>query len=242
MKYLSLGICLSLLLLLSCCAVNDKGVDNAEDQTNDTIPVESENQLLPLHEQPYDAEFDNVYKTFTDAVRNKDLSVIDGFLDDDIMVSFGSDPGKAAFYEYWNLNNKPEQSELWTELEEIIALGGHYNRDERTFTAPYTYADFPDDMDSFVSVVVIDEGVNVYEKKEPGSEVIAQLNYNIIKLDLDDKESEYKPDEDLIKIETPSGKKGYVQKQFVRSPIDYRLSLIFNKNSEWKLVTMISGD
>ena len=33
---------------------------------------------------------------------------------------------KEDFYKYWNLNNNPQESELWGELEKIIDLGGTF--------------------------------------------------------------------------------------------------------------------
>ncbi|MBN7772847.1 SH3 domain-containing protein [Clostridium aminobutyricum] len=216
--------------------------NNASDQSGETIPVETENQLSPQQEQAYDADFDKAYKEFVDAVHKKDLPALDRFLDDNILTSYGGERGKDYFYKYWNLNTNPAQSELWAELEKIISLGGSYSKEDRTFTAPYTYSSFPDEFDAFENFVVISQKVNVYGKKDLESKVIAYLNYNIIKVDATESDYWNKSDQDLIKIEMPSGKKGYVQKQFIRSPIDYRLSIIYKNNDEWKLTFMVAGD
>jgi hypothetical protein len=44
-----------------------------------------------------------------------------------------------------------------------------------------------------------------------------------------------------LKVETLSGKKGFIKAKYVRSPIDYRA--IFEKNNgKWKMGAFISGD
>lgn len=243
MKPKIIVICLIAMLIgMTGCQGSNNNAGDQEDQLEETIPVEAENQLPPHQEQTYDADFETAYKDFTDAVNKKDLAALDAFLDDEILTSYGVDSGKANFYEFWHLNTDPDQSALWTELSKIISIGGTYSKEDRTFIAPYVYSDFPDKINPIESFAVISPQVNVYEEKDLASNVIAYLSYNIIKLD-ESEFSEYwnKSDQDLIYIETPSGKKGYVQKQFLRSPMDYRLSIV-NKNDAWKLTYLIAGD
>ena len=192
----------------------------------------TEHQLLPTPEQVFDAEFEKVYNEFTEAVRRKDLSVIDRFINDSTKSSL-EDYGKSAFYDYWNLHNDPDQSGLWAEMEEIIELGGTYKPEWECFIAPYTFNDWPDEFDVFEYYVVIDKEVKVYEEEDLSSNVVDYLNYNIMKFHDNNKDNF--ESHDLVRIKTPSGTYGYIQKLYIRSPRDYAITIRRNDIGEWKI-------
>jgi hypothetical protein len=196
-------------------------------------------QLLPPAKPVGDAEFEEVYSAFADAVQDRDLSALDGFLDEGTMSSFGGDMGKAAFYEQWGLDNNPKDSELWAEIEAILALGGVYDGEGRSFTAPYVFANFP--LDGFEYHAIVGNNVAVYETESVQSREMDSISYNLLKngaLDAFWDQS----DEDFVRIRTLTGAEGYVQKKFIRSPTDYRFELSRKEGGEWKLLYMLAGD
>lgn len=204
-------------------------------------------QLFPPEEQILDDDFSMVYEKFTDAVYHKDLSAIDSFLYEYIELSFGGEIGKQDFYEIWDLHNAPEQSELWAELESIIGLGGVYYKETDCFVAPYTFTNF--ELDAYGYFVIIGKDVKVYEEENTGSRIIDYLSYNIIETNVCDNEymdlsREFwdKTGQDFVKIKTLSETEGYIQKQYIRSPIDYRFGISRDDSGEWKLIFMLAGD
>ncbi|MCL2704369.1 MAG: hypothetical protein FWE91_12330 [Defluviitaleaceae bacterium] len=95
--------------------------------------------MFPFDESVNNADFREIYNEFKIAVRNKDLQALDGFIDEEILISFDDGiGGKDDFYGRWSLNDEPEESELWAELEIIINLGGYFC-DDNFFVAPYNH-------------------------------------------------------------------------------------------------------
>ncbi|MCL1976123.1 MAG: SH3 domain-containing protein [Firmicutes bacterium] len=203
--------------------------------------VATEYQLYPPKENTFDAEFSTVFQKFTDAVYKKDLVVLDAFLNENITFSFGEPAGKKGFYEFWNLDNRPEQSELWAVLEKILRLGGAYNSEARSYYAPYTYINFPNEFDPYENFAIIEKDVKICEKKDADSTVIGYLSYNIVQF-IYDSEFWSLSDKDFVRIRIPSGLEGYIQKKFIISPIEYRLCISCNDNGEWKLNFLFAGD
>jgi len=244
-KSFALIFALVMMIFITACGRNENGNSSAgsppTEQNGKTFLIPLEKQLLPPAQEINDAEFEQAYKKFIEAVHNKDLNTLDGFLDNKIMTSFGGDAGKPYFYEYWNLGDNPEKSELWAELEKIIKLGGVYEKDEKRFTAPYIFKNFPDELDAFEYFVIIDEDVKIYEKDSTDSTIVGELDYNIVKFENNDEFWEMNG-EGFIKITAFSGKEGYIQKKYIRSPIDYRFSLVREKAGEWKLAFLVAGD
>ena len=255
MKQKLFSVCLVLLLCVTGCknqiptnpsvstplsSTNVSSTDTPSADPNFIAEFTATEQKLVPPEQNFSDEFNAELKKLTDAVRGKNLTVIDGYLDSETMVDFGGNSGKAAFYEHWNLNKSPEKSHLWAELEKILALGGTYDEQEKTFIAPYTFSNFPAELDVFEHHIITGKDIKMYAEKSLESTVAESLSYNIIKA-LDGYGFFDKSDDAFIGIKTLAGTQGYVQKKHIRSPIDYRLSILY-KNGGWKLTYMVSGD
>ncbi|MCL2121881.1 MAG: SH3 domain-containing protein [Clostridiales bacterium] len=204
-------------------------------------------QLLPQVKQSSDEEFVKAYQKLVDVMQRKDLAALDSLLDEAIQSSFGGHNGKSDFYAYWGLIQDVEHNAFWVEMEKILQLGGVYNPATKTFVAPYTFANF--ELDAYGHYVIIDKNVAVYAEANLSSEVIDRLQYNIVQtnvwyVDNRDIAQEFwdKGGQDLVKIQTLSGKSGYIQKQYLRSPIDYRFGFRRNDSGDWKITFMLSGD
>lgn len=202
----------------------------------------TKHQLLPP-EQAFDAEFEAFYGEFKAAVQGKDMRFIDSMLSEGVMSSFGGEIGKDFFHEYWS--EGWSRVDLWTVLEEIIALGGtYYQAGEyssgfgKCFAAPYTFKGLDElGLDAFEHYIVIDKNVPVYGAN---SKAIGTLDYCVLEYHYSDGFLDIGP-EDFVGVKLLSGETGYVQRKYVRSPIDYRLC-IEQKDGEWKLNWLIAGD
>ena len=138
------------------------------------------------------------------------------------------------FSKEWNLNQNPSTSNVWNVLRKVLLLGGRFDK-EGVFTAPYTFTDFSASVYEFEAV--IDQNVKIYEKPLLTSKVLGTISYEIVKYGNFLKEQNLK---NWTPIVTSSGIKGYIQSNFLRSPLDYRAS--FKKiNGEWKLTMFQAG-
>jgi len=200
--------------------------------------------VRPVDEAAKDASFLAFRKKLIAAAERKDANYIIGILDPNVRLSFGGDEGEADFRRMWKIGQK--DSPFWDEFLAVIRNGGAFSGEGRNkmnlFTAPYTFSNWPDDIDGFEYHVIFGNRVNLREGPSMTAAVIGQLSYNIVKID--DPASVMKPGGeglDWAKVETLGGKTGFVKGEFVRSHIDYRAGFE-KKRGVWKMTFFIAGD
>jgi Tfp pilus assembly protein PilP len=180
------------------------------------------------------------------AVKNKDKNALLSVLDDQIKVSFGGDSGKQDFIRYWKLNNQPEKSAVWKELEEMLALGGNFSKyNKSAYSIPYLFENFPQAYDPFSYSAVIGQRVNLRAKPDRNARVITQLSNEVVKVQPPLTAPTMKLDGyryRWIPVTTLSDQKGYILEKYVRSPIDYRMNIKKNQSGQWKITFFVSGD
>jgi len=229
-----LFLCVALLLLLAACGKKTDAPAEPPLLPGFTQFIVTEHRLPPP-EQSFDAGFEAFYEDFTAAVYVRDMEFIDSILDDEVMTSFGGDPGKEYFHEFWS------GYDIWTVLEQIAALGGVHDPANKSFTAPYTFVDFQETgLDVYGHFIVIGEGVRVFETASIVSKVIDTLDHTIVEFRYSSEFWEKHPN-DFVSVTTLSGEVGYIQKKYLRAPIDYRLC-IEQKDGGWRMVSLTAGD
>lgn len=206
--------------------------------------VGQERFVRPVDGAAKDASFAAFRTKLIAAAERKDANYIIGILDPNVRLSFGGDEGVADFRTMWKIGQK--DSPFWGEFLAVIKNGGSFSGEGRNklslFTAPYTFSDWPDDIDGFEYQVIFGNRVNLRERPSMNARVIGQLSYNVVKVD--DAASVMKPDGeglDWAKVETLGGKKGFVKAEFVRSHIDYRAGFE-KKGGVWKMTFFLAGD
>lgn len=207
------------------------------------VSAQKERLVLPIDEGKTDASFKTFREKLIEAVKKRDVKYVLGILDPAILNSFGGDGGIKEFKEMWKIDSPA--SELWDELLIVLTNGGSFFKEEgnNLFCAPYSFKQFPDDLDAFEYQMIFDNNVNLRARPDLKTKTIAQLSYNVVKVDYENsvanknKEGEYI----WLKVETLGGKKGFVSAKFVRSPIDYR-ACFEKKNGKWKMTTFVAGD
>ena len=184
-------------------------------------------------------------------IANGDTTTLFTLLDEDILNGFGGEGGVEEFKQYWNLPKGLEK--LWLTLTELLGLGGTIDKDPDNgevigATWPYTFTHFPDELDAYNYMVVIGSGVALREKPSIDSKVIARLSYDVLPYDYDltyRNKANPIPEEGFEYVKwialTYKGQTGYVSSKYVRSPIDYRMSVLYD-NGEWKIVILVAGD
>lgn len=196
--------------------------------------------VRPVDEGAKDKSFSAFRAELIEAVKKHDKKYLLGVLDPNIKSSFGGDGGIKEFKEYWKIDGS--NSKLWDELLTALTNGGLFF-DKNTFTAPYSFKAFPDDLDAFEHQVIFGNNVNLRAKPDLSADVITQLSYNVVKVDYENSVSKGSEERNYswLKIETLSGKKGFVSAEFVRSPIDYR-AIFTKEKGKWKMTAFVAGD
>ncbi|MFL6467179.1 MAG: SH3 domain-containing protein [Pyrinomonadaceae bacterium] len=200
--------------------------------------------VKPVDEASQDPSFLAFRTKLISAAERKDANYIFSIVDPKIELSFGGDAGIPAFKRIWKINSK--NSEFWTAFLSVIRNGGGFmgegSNKLKLFAAPYTHSSWPEDLDGFEHHVIFGNNVNLRKSPDTNSEIVAKLSYNVVKIDPEtlpkSGKSEYP---DWWQITTLGGLKGYVKREFVRSPIDYRAGFE-KKRGFWKMTFFIAGD
>ncbi len=202
--------------------------------------IAQERYVRPLDKGKTDKSLSIFRAKLIEAVKKHDKKYLLSVLDPNIKNSFGGDGGIKEFKEMWEIDSS--KSKLWDELLIVLSNGGAFF-DEETFTAPYLFKSFPDDLDAFKHQVIFGKNVNLRARPDLSAKVIARLSYNVIKVDYKNsiKIGEEEPNYMWLKIETLGEKKGFVSAEYVRSPIDYR-AIFVKENGKWKMSAFIAGD
>ena len=206
------------------------------------IPAQ-ERQVFPVDEGKTDASFYYFREKLIKAVKNRDKKFLLSSLDTNVQASFGGDIGIEDFKKYWKIDNAG--SKLWDELLIVLTGGGKFIKEgkNRLFCTPYSFTNFPDDLDAFEYQVIFGENVNLRARPDSAAEVTAQLSYNVVKVDYENSinDGRDEPTYSWLRIETLGGKRGFVSAKYVRSPIDYR-ACFEKKRGKWKMTTFVAGD
>lgn len=227
-RRLAVPSCCSALLLLAAV-----GTGKQEAQAGRQYPVR---KLHPVDEAGKDLSFLAFRRTMFRIVRDRDRRALEGALAPDVVSSFGRSPGRKDFVEEYHPERK--DSKVWSILSRVLPLGGSFSTVDgrRTFSAPYVFSKFPEDLDSESYGVVLRPKVEVRAAPAVRSRVIAILSYDIVKWD-------GTPDLEQVwtLILTPQGLRGYVPTRHIRSPMDYRA--MFSKiRGRWLITSLVSGD
>jgi len=178
------------------------------------------------------------------AAERKDSSFILSIVDPRIELSFGGDKGIADFKRIWKIDSK--NSPFWSEFQTIIRNGGTFSGEGANrlneFSAPYTFGTWPGDLDGFDYHVIFGNNVNLRKEPRSDAEIVAKLSYNVVKIEPEtvpkSGKSEYPG---WWEIRSLGGLKGYVKREFVRSPIDYR-AFFTRVGGRWRLSMFVAGD
>lgn len=199
-----------------------------------------ERQVLPVDEAKNDASFYSFREKLITAVKKRDVNFVLSIVDRNIKNGFGGEDGYANFKKQWKITAK--NSQLWDVLLKILTNGGAFDSKQKTaFYAPYTFTNFPEDLDAFEYEAVFGNNVNLRSEPNTNSSVVASLSYNVVKVDYKNSIKSGENDYSWLKVETLGGKKGFIKSEFVRSSIDYRAG--FEKiKGKWKMTFLLAGD
>ena len=194
-------------------------------------------KLQPVDEATKDPSFFAFRARLLSALARKDVNYLISILDPQIKTDFGGGGGVADFKKAW----RPERSnsQIWSELVSVLALGGSF--DKGSFSAPYVYSKFPDEFDAYEYRAVIEDGVRVRREPNTTSAVIKTLSFDIVKVVVDTPNENSAVKRQWLTVELGDGQKGFMAKEYLRSPIDYR-AIFEKKNGKWLMTAFVAGD
>lgn len=199
-------------------------------------PAVSGPKLMPVDEASREPSLVAFRSALLAAIDRRDTEALLAALDPHIRTSFGEGGGIDAFRKQW----KPEQrdSRIWTELEQILKLGGTFQKGGNVprFWTPYVYSAWPDRQDAFEAYAVIAANVPLHQSNDATSQPIATLAYDIVT-----RVGQNDADAPMHHVRTSDGHEGFVEARFLRSPIDYRAGLV-KRADGWKIEAFVAGD
>jgi hypothetical protein len=202
-------------------------------------------KLLPVDDTDSSEDFAEFKEEFVERIRAKDEKYLLRHTAEDIKFNFGytESPGKEGFIREWGLREAPDESDIWSEILEIIELGFVFREGTESFVGPYVYANFPDEFDSYQFAAITDKDVAVFAELDQNADRVKKLSYDIVKKENREEMCLNEEGEEILwqKIILPNGSEGYVLVDKIRSPLDYRMS-IKRIDGSWKIKYFIAGD
>lgn len=204
------------------------------------VSFAQEKYVKPKDEASKDPSFVAFRSKLISAAERKDVAYLLSIIDPKIKNGFGGRDGIANFKRDWKITSR--NSRFWKEFLPVIKNGGAFENEGKSFMAPYTFSNWPDDVDGFEYHVIFGNDVNLRKMPDMKAEVVAKLSYNVVEIQPEtvpkSGKSEY-PGWWLVR--TLGGLEGYVKKEYVRSHIDYRAG--FDKiRGAWRMTFFVAGD
>lgn len=203
----------------------------------------NENRMMPEDEADRDLSLVEFREQMRQAVDQKNVDAFLRMVAEDVSVSAKKSGGLNSFKKSWQIESL--DSELWPTMKAILSMGGGFLRSERgvKFCAPYTFVNFPSNLDIYAHGIVIKDNVAVKASPSQNSANLLNLSYHVVKVaDWRSIEDNNNPNFRWLKIKTLEGREGYVEKTAIRSPADYSACFLNSDDEGWKLISLIAGD
>jgi hypothetical protein len=199
------------------------------------MPAAAQTRLLPVDEAPTVPDFFSFRARLQTAVARHDLAALRAVLHPQAKLSFGGDVGLEGLKTIWQPESPDTQ--LWTTLAQVLALGGSFGGAPTSFTAPYVFTIWPPGLDAYDHAAALGTGVRVRSAPSAQAAAVSSLDFAIVEL----VPNPASPNQDWTAIKLPGGRTGYVDSLLLRSPIDYRAR--FEKlDGRWQMTMFLAGD
>ncbi|MBD3678979.1 MAG: SH3 domain-containing protein [Rhodobacteraceae bacterium] len=174
------------------------------------------------------------------AIAARDAEAVADMAAPEVKLSFGGDYGRQDLLDRLHRASTEETNgtarTYWTELEDVLALGGTFDA-SGGFTAPYFFtAPLPEDADPFAIWFVTQDDTPIYDSPSKSADIIDQLEAGtVLELGYDDY------DAPVRWVRRADGREGYVRATHMRSLLDYRA--IFEEiDGNWQMTIFVAGD
>ena len=201
---------------------------------------------LPVDEAEENEDFAAFRETLLEAVTARDIDAILEMASEDMQLSFGGAEEQEALRAFLEVDPDQFSAERrfeapalrernWAEFETVLRMGGVFDGDGR-FIAPYTFAVTPPEgMDPFEVLFVTGSGVALRDRPIRFGAALGWLDHDILR------QLDWVAGTPYVQVETASGTKGFVHRDYLRALLDYR-AIFERREGAWKLVAFIAGD
>jgi hypothetical protein len=198
--------------------------------------------LVPIDESYKKTDLQKRIKQIKNAVDEKNVDNLLNYISDDIRITFDNIENQPDFKTFWKLSEQPEISDIWQILDDVLQLSGtFYQKNE--FFIPYTFSHFPAEYNPFEFGVITKENTIMKAEPNESSIEIGELTYEIVRIISQKNSSNTKNQEKIdawMKIKRQNEEVGYVLKEYISRPTDYRLGLQ-EQDGEWKIHFLLHG-
>jgi hypothetical protein len=200
-------------------------------------------QAEPLRAPPIDQcgddpTFVEYREKLAGAVALKDADALRPLVDLNIKYSLGPDGGDgwSGFVRNWNLD-RPEDSELWPELSEVLNLGCEW--DDGQPTAPGNFSQLPHMGEGLQPFFAVQKDAALRSRPDDKAALVRLLDNHVL-IEIMDDEPGSVP-EGWLHARLTNRQSGYVRLSAVRSAIDYRAGFE-KRDGKWVMTIFIAGD
>ncbi len=176
-------------------------------------------------------------------IARRDMQALLARIRTETKLDFGGSEGPEGFKAVWNSDAESRQR-LWSTLDGILALPGVARSFDHgsEYCAPYVFCmNLPGNVDPFEALVVLGSRVAIRDRPSLSGTVLRRVDHVVLTIAQDDPGSGTSPDWTRVRLADGTG--GYISTRWVRSPIDFRLTLRIDDGSNtWWLGFLLAGD
>jgi hypothetical protein len=195
-------------------------------------------RLLPRDEA--DESFRQFRATMLDALARRDTTALYAILAPEIKNSFGGDDGIDGFRRVWRMDDP--QTAVWSAFARVLRMGGRRTSDT-TFTAPYVYAFWPDDVDAFEHVAVTTENAVIRTGPAESADALGTASHSIIRFTgwSSNPAHPLAHDTTWAHVGLRDKREGWMRAADVYSPVSWR-AMFVKRQGRWLMVLLVAGD
>ena len=196
-------------------------------------------RLKPWDEAAQDPSFAAFRQKLLLILERKDLAALKGSLAKDVLNNFGGGRGVAAFENAWKPHDP--HSGIWGAMAGVLKLGGYFDS-KTSFSAPYVYAAWPNDLDNFNFVAVVSPEAVLRKAADAKSAIVRKLDHDLLEViqSYGRPQHEAGPD-DWEEVKDRKGNHGFILVKDVRSPLDFRATFE-KRDGKWVIASFVSGE
>lgn len=232
-------LAVTLSLALAGCGNGKAPSEKLKDATEELVEEASGEVVPPLAEGPYAPRDECVGLPGADAFRERirravearDAAALVALAAPDVKLDFGGGAGSAEL----KARLDGEQSNLWRELDALLAMGCAAEG-EASMTLPWYFSQEIDEVDPMMGMIVTGEGVPLLLAPERDSDVLEAISWDVVQL-----VDGFRAEDRFQHVETTKDKRGYIATDRLRSLIDYRL-LASSRDGKWSITSLVAGD